>query len=97
MEDIYEKLIVEFGKVPQIHQTMEELAECIVALNKYFFRKTINEEALISEIADVEIMMKQLRCIIKKDKEIDDMKLFKLERVKERLNRKVGNKNGIDT
>jgi NTP pyrophosphatase (non-canonical NTP hydrolase) len=64
MSNLYEDAINKWGVLGQIGQAMEECGELIAAINKYFIRDCISAEDLASEIADVEIMCKQLRYII---------------------------------
>ena len=64
----------------QILLVYEELGELISAINKYR-RKKITFEDFISEIADVEIMLHQLKKLYKVDQDqIDDIKVQKIER-----------------
>jgi NTP pyrophosphatase (non-canonical NTP hydrolase) len=60
----------------------EEAAELIQAINK-FWRYPLDpkkKDDLIEEIADVEVMLEQLRLIFDED-EIDKVKAFKCERL----------------
>ena len=62
--DIYQDALDHFGEKAQAQQTMEECAELIVALNKAFNRGF--DQCLLNvaeEIADVEIMLEQLKKI----------------------------------
>lgn len=67
---LYEADVEKFGEIAQIDQATEEMAELIVALNKYKryvnFRQGNKEEILAhiaEERADVEIMLNQLHVI----------------------------------
>ena len=67
---LYEAAVEKFGEIAQIDQATEEMAELIVALNKYKryvnFRQGNKEEILAhiaEERADVEIMLNQLHVI----------------------------------
>lgn len=83
-EFIYQKLLDKFGD-KQIIVAIEELSELQKELCKYL-RDKYNEENLIEEIADVEIMLEQIRIYFDLDeKEINKIKDFKLERTKERM------------
>lgn len=68
---LYEAAVEKFGEIAQIDQATEEMAELIVALNKYKryvnFRQGNKEEILAhiaEERADVEIMLNQLHVIL---------------------------------
>ena len=69
MDEVRDGLLKEavqlWGQNSQMGMAQEECAELIVAVNKYFRDDSaINVTKLASEIADVEIMMAQLREII---------------------------------
>ena len=61
---LFEKAVLKWGVQPQINQAMEECAELIQALNKFSRHKLIDPTNLIEEIADVEIMLSQIKFII---------------------------------
>lgn len=83
-EQLYLELIHRY-KEKQIIVAVEELSELQKELCKYL-RDKYNEENLIEEIADVEIMLDQIRIFFDLDeKEINKIKDFKLERTKERM------------
>ena len=59
---MYEKVIEKYGVEHQSRQAMEECAELIQAINKILRYPTPAARAhLIEEIADVEIMIEQLK------------------------------------
>ena len=64
------KALKQWGAVSQVGMAVEECAELIVALQKYINRTPKPEtiDNVLSEIADVEIMLAQLRVVL----EIDD-------------------------
>lgn len=73
-----QEIISYFGEDNQKLKAIEELSELTIAIINAKNDKTEN---LIEEIADVEIMIKQLKMIYKIDKfEIKRMKEFKIER-----------------
>ena len=75
-----------WGLAAQVGQTVEECAELIVALQKHVNRTPSPEtvENIIDEIADVEMMLAQMRLIL----DIDDDTLRKrIEYKFEKLNR----------
>lgn len=84
---LYEAAVEKFGEIAQIDQATEEMAELIVALNKYKryvnFRQGDKEEILAhiaEERADVEIMLNQLHVIFGDNTEKE---LEKLEHLSE--------------
>lgn len=92
-----------FGGNAQIDVAVEEMAELTQALvkakryatDKEFDRFRAN---VIEEIADVEIMLEQLRIIFgSHEKEIDDVKTFKLKRLADRLKEMIPDTEEEDT
>jgi NTP pyrophosphatase (non-canonical NTP hydrolase) len=64
--EIYEKAIAKWGVPAQIRMAIEECAELIVALTKW--GRKVNgttHEHVCEEIADVEIMIKQVKIVLK--------------------------------
>ena len=75
-----------WGVASQVCQTIEELGELIVALNKHYFRNDLStsKAEIAGEIADVSIMLSQLRF------EIGDELIDKaIEEKFDRLERKI--------
>ena len=89
---IIETAIAKLGEENQMRQTQEELAELIVAINKYersiksdndTFRERID---IIEEMADVLIMFDAVKKILDiQDEELESVRLFKLNRLLNRL------------
>lgn len=79
-KEIYLKAINTFGENQQIIKAIEELGELSTALARHFTKKESSEN-INEEIADVEIMISQLRLIFS-SAEIDHHKKEKLERLK---------------
>lgn len=77
--------IEKFGREPQMRMVQEECAELIQAVSKYIRSKESGFNNLCEEIADVEIMLAQLRLILDKDKYIDSIKDLKLKRLQSKL------------
>jgi len=76
------KVINKFGKEAQCRQAMEECAELIQAVNKNL-RSAGAKENLIEEMADVGIMLDQLRIMFEiKDTEINKIRLEKMKQIK---------------
>lgn len=82
------KKIVEFyGEREQFTQLMEECCELAIAINKWRRKTTItNYDNIIEEIADVEIMVDQIKMILNIDDcDINRLKDFKLTRTLARI------------
>lgn len=87
---IYKETLAQWGFDAQVNMAIEEMAELISALQHYRRQETwghhSTKEDVIDEIADVEIMMEQLKFMF----EVDSLYLFqikekKLNRVKDLL------------
>lgn len=59
MERVYRAALEKWGVEAQYDQTIEECAELIAAL-KHFKRDKVDEEQIVSELADVTLMIGQL-------------------------------------
>lgn len=86
---ILRKAIDTYGTEAQMMQCIEEMAELIQAINKYFRANTDEEMAkayisVIEEISDVQIMLEQMR-IVFGDKSVDEQITAKLDRLEKRL------------
>jgi len=85
-KDIYNQVISKLGTISQMDMCIEECAELIQAINKV---KRNNCEAnklnLLEEIADVEIMIEQMRIMVNQDKIIDKIKKEKINRLHKSL------------
>jgi len=83
------QLIIDtYGTTPQIDMAIEECSELIKALLKARRGKDEPEvlrDAIIDEIADVEIMLNQLKIIHSCTKAVDERIDFKINRQIERL------------
>ena len=87
-----------YGYDVQSNQLVEECAELIQAVNKYrraeayVFHNNDIEAALnnyIEEIADVEIMLEQIKDLLQiPEEDIQAMKVYKINRTRERINSK---------
>ena len=93
--DILEKAIKHYGAKNQMAQTIEELAELIVAINKCLRYKDDIEARnnLVEEVEDALIMIDQLKIIMDiKDYELECYRQYKLERLERRINNERGMK-----
>ena len=80
---IYETAIKTWGIDNQIGMLIEEAAEVIHAICK-LRRGLITEVSVCEELADLEIMLEQMRLIFS-TKDIDKFKVAKIKRLKNRL------------
>ena len=87
-----------YGYEEQSNQLVEECAELIQAVSKYRrattgveqpvadYKKIIALDNLIEEIADVEIMLEQVKYLLQiPEDEIEAVKLYKINRTRERM------------
>lgn len=86
---ILQNAIDTYGTKAQMMQCIEEMAELIQAINKYFRANTDEEMAkayvsVIEEISDVQIMLQQMRLLFG-DKAVDEQITAKLGRLQKRL------------
>lgn len=82
--ELYKKLLEDYGYA-QVIVAIEELSELQKELCKAL-RYKLNEINLIEEIADVEIMLEQMKLYYEIDEEqLEKVKQYKLERTKQRL------------
>lgn len=79
MEKIYIKLLGKFGCNNQMIIAIEELSELQKELTKHLRGKG-NINHIITEIADVEIMLEQLKLMFNCKKEVDQEKNYKVYR-----------------
>lgn len=85
-KEIYKKAIDTYGKDKQLDVVIEEMSELTKEICK-FKRGQDNHQQIVEEIADVEIMLQQLKMICDvKCGELEGVKYQKTERLAERLN-----------
>lgn len=94
-EIVLQKAILTYGKESQVDMAIEEMSELTKALLKE--RRNEKEQVtksapplqyitnIIEEIADVEIMLEQLKMLFDCGGQVDRVKDYKIERLKERL------------
>ncbi|MGN0905849.1 MAG: hypothetical protein ACI4NM_01770 [Bullifex sp.] len=87
MESDIKKIADHYGICGQLQITMEECAELIQACSKVM-RKG-DRRNLIEEIADVEIMIYQLKYLFECFDEVDELKKKKIRRQLERISKEV--------
>jgi NTP pyrophosphatase (non-canonical NTP hydrolase) len=76
---IYKEILDKFGIESQLNQATEELAELIVAINKY--RRYQHLDQVIEEMIDVEIMLEQLKFYVEQCNKIDLYNKRKSEKI----------------
>lgn len=81
-EKLYRKAIGNYGEAAQQIVVMEECSELIQAISKKLRGRETNVE---EEIADVEIMLEQLKLMCNESL-VEEIKESKLQRLKNRLN-----------
>lgn len=94
MSNIYDKALRVFGAEHQINKAKEELFECGVELSHY--NKKQDRRALASEIADVEIVLGQIKKLFFLEafvQEAIDLKLSALDQLCDRI---INNSNAIE-
>ena len=87
--DVLKQAIEIFGITQQMDMAMEECAELIVALNK-IKRSTIIDQNkavddMLSEVADVEIMIEQIKIMFSGYEAVESAKKEKLARLAHRV------------
>ncbi len=86
-EDI-EKIVDFYGGDKQLRQLQEECAELIVAINKRLrYGSTKAFVNLIEELADVEIMVEQIKYYYRIKDNVNDVKYGKINRQFDRMRR----------
>ena len=82
-----------YGYEAQSNQLVEECAELIQAVNKYRRARAADKDReqvaldnLVEEIADVEIMLEQVKDLLQiPEEDIEAIKLYKVNRTRERI------------
>jgi len=92
--DIYIEAINVFGKEKQMNMAIEEMAELIKEISKVIRYDSIEKpnSNIVEEIADVEIMLEQVKDIMSCHAAVYSMKMKKLNRLSERLKELKGDK-----
>lgn len=83
---LYSQAKEKWGVNNQMDMVIEECAELIQAINKFKRNRTdLTLKYLFGEIADVEIMVEQLKEILQNNQAINDIKNEKLKRLEQRI------------
>ena len=86
MNEKLKQIADHYGIRPQLEQLIEESAELIVAIRKFLRKPSILTIAgLADEIADVEVMLEQVKCLVKIEDEVEEIKAAKIERTLKRI------------
>ena len=81
-----EEILAHYGLDNQIHKALEELSELSCAILKNI-NKNAPKQNILEEMADVYIMLEQLKIIYSFDNEtLDDVIYYKIQRTIERMN-----------
>lgn len=87
-KEILQKAIDTYGRNMQVDVCIEEMSELTKALIKDRRHNGDNTEDwlnIIEEIADVKIMLEQVKIMLECENEVNEQKKYKLKRLKERL------------
>lgn len=88
---MYEELIAKCGADVQIIKAVEEMAELSKELINLILKN--DDSGVAEEIADVEIMLEQLKEICANAEEVARIKTYKILRTEERFGVRIGGKN----
>ena len=86
-KEVYKRALNVYGEENQVIMIFEEMSELQKALTKHL-RGTTDKRAIVDEIADVEIMLEQIKLLFDVEKEAEERKQFKVERLMARLDQK---------
>ena len=84
MREILQEAIDRYGTEAQLMMVLEEMSELQKEICKYFRGKR-DLEAMADEVADVEIMLEQVRIIFQIDDVVDEHISQKISRLRDRL------------
>ena len=84
-DDIYSRAVNTFGETSRLILAIEEMSELIKELSKYT-RGRENIGSICEEMADVEIMLEQLKIVFRNRAAVDYYRSQKLQRLSDRLN-----------
>lgn len=94
MKQLLERVITANGMNKQLDVAIEELSELIQAICKIKRRDSISNESfavkgnLAEEMADVEIILAELKLLFDNEDNVKEWKNYKLDRLEKRLNEK---------
>lgn len=82
---IYEAAIAHYGENCQIWKAIEEMAELAKEISSLQTKDSAYREDIVDEIADVTIMMEQLRLIFNANDDVQKRIDFKVRRLAQRI------------
>ena len=94
MKQLLERVITAYGMNKQLDVAIEELSELIQAICKIKRRDSLCNESfavkgnLAEEMADVEIILAELKLLFDNEDNVKEWKNYKLDRLEKRLNEK---------
>lgn len=94
MKQLLERVITANGMNKQLDVAIEELSELIQAICKIKRRDSLSNESfavkgnLAEEMADVEIVLAELKLMFDNEDDVKEWKDYKLDRLEKRLNEK---------
>lgn len=80
------KIIAHYGEQTQVDKAIEECSELIQALIKGRHSNSCDISCIVDEIADVEVMLAQLKMMFGCAEEVENRMYFKINRQIERMN-----------
>lgn len=83
--EVLQRALDTYGSLPQIVMVFEEMSELQKELCKYL-RGRVSFEHIAEEIADVEIMLEQMKLLFCCANDVRDVRRRKVERLNVRLN-----------
>ena len=89
-ENILERAVKTYGEASQLDKAIEEMSELTKAILKLRYCKKpyelqILQDAVNEEMADVEIMLEQMKMIFNNSEDVEKQKYKKIERLERRL------------
>lgn len=82
--DVYQRAVHTYGETSRLILTIEEMSEFTKELSKHI-RGRNNMPAICEEMADVEIMLEQLKIVFNNRAAVDYHKAHKLQRLADRM------------
>jgi hypothetical protein len=82
--DVYRKALMTYGKDAQITMVFEEMAELQKELCKVLRGKKVTGN-IAEEIADVEIMLEQMKILFEIEDMVEGLKQYKVKRLRDRI------------
>lgn len=81
---VYQRAIAKWGEDAQMKMVLEEMSELQKEICK-LWRGKDNKDAIADEVADVEIMLGQLKVMLDIGRDVEEHKRTKLLRLQQRL------------